>query len=47
MHGVPTPANALVQDVAREFAASAREPGSVPVEWLLGRLGGEGALKEP
>lgn len=38
MHGVPTPANALMQRVANEQARSGAEPKSVPVEVLLTRL---------
>jgi 2-dehydropantoate 2-reductase len=39
LHGVPTPANALLQATARRLAAAGAEPGSVPAADLLGRLG--------
>lgn len=41
LHGVPTPANALVQQVAREAAYLRREPGWVQEADLLARLDGE------
>jgi 2-dehydropantoate 2-reductase len=39
LHGVPTPANALLQATARRLAATGGEPGSVPAADLLARLG--------
>lgn len=38
MHGVPTPANALVQHVANRLAAEGAPPGSVNVDDLLAQL---------
>jgi 2-dehydropantoate 2-reductase len=38
LHGVPTPANALVQLVAREHAAARREPRTLSAAGLLERL---------
>ena len=38
LHGVPTPANALLQATARRLAATGGEPGSVPAADLLARL---------
>jgi 2-dehydropantoate 2-reductase len=35
LHGVPTPANELLQRLAREAAAARRPPGYLPVEELL------------
>jgi 2-dehydropantoate 2-reductase len=37
-HGVPTPANELLQRLAHEAAAQARPPGSVPVDELEAML---------
>jgi 2-dehydropantoate 2-reductase len=39
LHGVPTPVNALLQDVANEMARERRPPGSYMVEELSARLG--------
>jgi 2-dehydropantoate 2-reductase len=39
LHGVPTPVNALLQDVANEMARERRPPGSYTVAQLLARLG--------
>ncbi len=41
LHGVETPANALIQRVANTMAAAGAEPGSVEETELLGRLHGE------
>jgi 2-dehydropantoate 2-reductase len=38
LHGVPTPVNAGVQQIARELAANGAPPGSMSVEELLGRV---------
>ena len=38
LHGVPTPVNGLLQQVANEMARDRRPPGSVPVEELTARL---------
>lgn len=38
MHGVPTPANALLQRLARELATGRRPPASVPVDDVMRRL---------
>jgi 2-dehydropantoate 2-reductase len=38
LHGVETPANELLQRVAREHAAARREPGTLSAEDLLARL---------
>ncbi|MBV8960869.1 MAG: ketopantoate reductase family protein, partial [Actinobacteria bacterium] len=40
LHGVPTPANALLQQVANRMAADGAPPGSVDVEDLLAQLEG-------
>jgi 2-dehydropantoate 2-reductase len=39
LHGVPTPANELLQRLANEMAAERRRPGSVPERDVLARLG--------
>jgi 2-dehydropantoate 2-reductase len=39
LHGVPTPANALLQLTMRRMAAEGREPGTVDADDLLERLG--------
>lgn len=39
IHGVPTPANQLVQRAAREFTAAGRPAGSLAADSLLARLG--------
>jgi 2-dehydropantoate 2-reductase len=39
LHGVPTPANELLQRLANQLAVEGRPPGSVPVEDVLARLG--------
>jgi 2-dehydropantoate 2-reductase len=39
LHGVPTPANELLQRLANQMAAQRRPPGSVPENDLLARLG--------
>jgi 2-dehydropantoate 2-reductase len=39
LHGVPTPVNTLLQEVANELARERRPPGSYTVEQLLARLG--------
>ena len=38
LHGVATPANSMLQQVARELAASGAPPGSMTVDELLARL---------
>jgi len=38
MHGIPTPVNALLQQVANEMARDRRPPGSVTTDELLARL---------
>src|SRR5205814_3328719 len=38
LHGVPTPANALVQQVARELATAGAPPASLSAEDLVARL---------
>jgi len=40
MHGVPTPVNAMLQDVAIDMARDALPPGSFTVEQLEARLEG-------
>jgi 2-dehydropantoate 2-reductase len=39
LHGVATPANALLQRLATELAAEGRPPGSVRASEVLARLG--------
>jgi 2-dehydropantoate 2-reductase len=39
LHGVPTPVNAMLQEVANELARERRPPGSYTVPQLLARLG--------
>ena len=39
IHGVPTPANALLQRLARELAATGAAPGVIPAATILERLG--------
>jgi 2-dehydropantoate 2-reductase len=39
LHGVPTPANELLQRLANRMAAQRRSPGSVPENDVLARLG--------
>ena len=39
LHGVPTPANELLQRLANQMAAEGRPPGSVPADDVLARLG--------
>jgi 2-dehydropantoate 2-reductase len=39
LHGVPTPANELLQDLANAAARAASPPGAVPAQDVLGRLG--------
>jgi 2-dehydropantoate 2-reductase len=39
LHGVPTPANELLQRLASQMAAQRRSPGSVPESDVLARLG--------
>ena len=39
LHGVPTPANALLQALATELAAAGRPPGAVTAAEVLARLG--------
>jgi 2-dehydropantoate 2-reductase len=39
LHGVATPVNALLQDVANELARERRPPGSYTVDQLMARLG--------
>jgi 2-dehydropantoate 2-reductase len=39
MHGVPTPANALMQRLARELAVTRTAPGAIPAATILERLG--------
>jgi 2-dehydropantoate 2-reductase len=39
LHGVPTPANALLQTTVRRMALEGREPGTVDAQDLLDRLG--------
>jgi 2-dehydropantoate 2-reductase len=38
LHGLPTPANQLIQDLTRQFVAARRPPGSVTAESILERL---------
>ena len=38
MHGVATPANAMLQQLARELAITRTAPGSIPVSTILERL---------
>ena len=38
IHGVPTPANALMQQVANRLAREGAPPKSIPVETLLAQL---------
>jgi 2-dehydropantoate 2-reductase len=38
LHGVPTPANDLIQEIANDLARSNGEPGSVPEAHILERL---------
>jgi 2-dehydropantoate 2-reductase len=40
LHGVPTPANALLQGLARQLAADRRPPGAVPATEVLALLDG-------
>ena len=40
LHGVPTPVNDALQRLANDMAARGDEPGAVPAEDLLARLGG-------
>jgi 2-dehydropantoate 2-reductase len=47
MHGVPTPANELLQHLARELAASRSVPGTIPAEAILERLGNAVLTAEP
>jgi 2-dehydropantoate 2-reductase len=47
MHGVPTPANELVQRLARELAVTRRAPGAVPAAVILGRLNEAGMPAHP
>jgi 2-dehydropantoate 2-reductase len=39
LHGVPTPANALLQALATEMAAGGRPPGAITAAEVLARLG--------
>ena len=39
IHGVPTPVNSLMQQIASEQARAGAPPKSVPVDTLLARLG--------
>jgi 2-dehydropantoate 2-reductase len=39
VHGVPTPANELLQRLASQMAAEGRPPGSIPADDVLARLG--------
>ena len=43
LHGVPTPANALLQRLANDMARSRAEPGHVAVDEVMARLAGSGA----
>jgi 2-dehydropantoate 2-reductase len=47
IHGVPTPANELLQRLARELAASHEGPGVVPVAAILQRLEEAGKPARP
>lgn len=38
LHGIPAPANELLQQLAREFAATRHTPGAVPAAVILERL---------
>ena len=38
LHGVPTPANAMLQRLARQLSMDHQPPGAVPATWILGRL---------
>lgn len=40
MHGVPTPANDLIQQMARQFVSTGRAPGTVRATAILDQLGG-------
>ena len=40
LHGVPTPANELFQQLAGQFAAEGRPPGSLTADEIMARLGG-------
>jgi 2-dehydropantoate 2-reductase len=44
MHGVATPANAMLQRLARELAVTRAAPGSIPVATILTRLGRSASL---
>ncbi len=39
MHGIPTPVNALLQELANRLARERRPAGSVPVEEIAASLG--------
>ena len=47
MHGVPTPANQLVQILARELVSSGREPARVSAPSILDQLAAEPAQAHP
>jgi 2-dehydropantoate 2-reductase len=46
-HGIPTPANALMQHLARELAATRGRPGSTPAATILERLEASQAATSP
>jgi 2-dehydropantoate 2-reductase len=46
-HGIPTPANALMQQLARELAATRGRPGSTPAAIILERLEALRAASSP
>ena len=39
LHGIPTPANELLQQLARGLAATRQRPGAVPATVILEQLG--------
>ncbi|HLM65595.1 MAG TPA: 2-dehydropantoate 2-reductase [Acidimicrobiales bacterium] len=47
LHGVPTPANALLQRLAAKMAVAGRPPGDVPATEVLARLDGTPAGAQP
>lgn len=47
LHGIATPANELLQRLARELAAGRHEPGVVPAAVVLERLGSAGNSPRP
>lgn len=47
MHGVPTPANDLLQQLARRLASDRQSPGSMPAATILEQLGRVDQLRRP